>query len=111
MRKTFLFLVGVFLLISQLASCSSNQPNSDHETISDGVAKEKQILSEDDAEVLVYNELTDEEQERFTVDYMKEEGTTYLIRIHEAVNGEIKVRAYYTVDFQTEKVEMIKSIE
>ncbi|MDQ0483893.1 hypothetical protein [Guptibacillus hwajinpoensis] len=98
-------------MISQLASCSSNQPNNDHVTISDQRAKEKQILSEDDAEVLVYNELTEEEQERYTVDYMKEEGTAYLIRIYEAVNGEIKVRAYYTVDFQTEKVEKIKSIE
>lgn len=60
---------------------------------------------------MVYNELTEEKKERYTVDYMKEDGTTYLIRIYEAVNGEIKVRAYYTVDFQTEKVEMIKSIQ
>ncbi|WP_169525206.1 hypothetical protein [Pseudalkalibacillus hwajinpoensis] len=57
---------------------------------------------------MVYNELSTEEKERYTVDYLKEEGTKYIIRTYEAVNGEIKVQDYYTVDFKTKEVVMVK---
>ena len=77
-------------MLSQLASCSSNQANNDLKTISDGVAKEKQILSEDDAEVLVYNELTEEEKERYTVDYMKEEEQHTSFEFMKLMMGKLK---------------------
>ena len=74
----------------------------------DEMAAERDVLSRDDAEVLVYNELSEEDKKRYTVDFYKESGTTYYIRIYEEDQGDMDVKARYTVDIHTKEVKRIE---
>ncbi|MFJ6411265.1 hypothetical protein ACIQLG_00540 [Terribacillus saccharophilus] len=101
------------LLAGSLFGCSndelSNKENTGSDvTLSDKIAEEKGVLSKDDAEVLVYNQLSSKEKKKLTIDYMKEEGTKYFLRVYENVDGTIKVKKEYTVDFNTEEVKQIQ---
>ena len=96
-----------------LLACSNGSTTNNGEiesgyTLDDRIAEEKNILSKDDAEVLVYNQLNDEEKKKLTIDYYKKEGTKYFIRVYETVNGNEKVIKKYTVDFNTEEVQQIQ---
>ena len=100
-------------MTTNLFACSNASSNNNGEiesdnTLSDQIAEEKNILSRDDAEVLVYNQLNDEEKKKLTIDYYKEEGTKYFIRVYETVNGNENVIKKYTVDFNTEEVQQMK---
>ena len=77
-------------------------------TFDDKFAEEKGILSKDDAEVFVYHELSNEEKQKYTVDFVKQEGTKYFIRVYETINGEIKVKKKFTVDYNTEEIQQIQ---
>jgi hypothetical protein len=76
--------------------------------VSDKIAEEQGILSKDDAEVLIYHELSDENKQTYTVDFVKEEGTKYYIKVYETVNGQIEVKKKYTVDLHTEEIEQVQ---
>jgi hypothetical protein len=91
--------IGPLILTFLITGCSD----------SDGTRSDNagDILSRDDAEVLVYNELSEEDKQIYTIDFYKEEGTKYYIRLYEEVNGEINVREKYTVDFHTEELKRI----
>ncbi|WRP06331.1 hypothetical protein U9J35_21165 [Rossellomorea aquimaris] len=99
MKKFIGLLILIFLITGCLTGCSD----------SDGTPSDEagDILSRDDAEVLVYNELSEEDKQTYTIDFYKEEGTKYYIRVYEEVNGEINVRENYTVDFHTEEIKRI----
>ncbi|PAV29145.1 hypothetical protein CIL05_12140 [Virgibacillus profundi] len=109
MLRNLSFFIGTGLLvISCLIGCSNEPEKTESDvTFSDKNAEEKGVLSKDDAEVLVYNELSAEEKQNLTIDFIKEEGTKYFIRVYETVNGEMKVKKKYTVDFYTEEIKLI----
>lgn len=100
------------MLAFSLIACSNESLNKDEidsdDTLSDKIAEEKGILSPDDAEVLVYNQLSDDEQQRYKIDYLKKEGTRYFIRVYEKTNGQIKVKKKYAVDFNTEEIQQLQ---
>ncbi|TLS36163.1 hypothetical protein [Pseudalkalibacillus caeni] len=113
MKRCFTVLLVIVILTTSLISCSNE--SFDHkgktgsgDTLSDQIAEEKGILSKDDAEALVYNQLNDEEKQNCTIDFYKEEGTKYFIRVYETVNGNEKVKKKYTVDFHTEEIQQIQ---
>lgn len=87
-----------------LAAC--NAPSS--VTKSDKNAEELGILSEDDAEAIVYEQLTDEEKQTLTVDYLRTEDPLYVIRTYEVVDGEIVEKDVFTVNYHSEEVKKQK---
>lgn len=93
-------LIILSLAFITLAAC--NSPSS--MTKSDKIAEELGILSEDDAEELVYNQLTHEEKQKLTVDYLRTEDTLYVIRTYKVVDGEIVEKDLFTVDYHSEEV-------
>ncbi|WP_371018986.1 hypothetical protein [Pseudalkalibacillus sp. JSM 102089] len=97
--KKYILLITVLVFVI-LPGCSG-------ETKSDLEASEKGILSKDDAEVLIYDTLSKDEKEKYTVDYVKEEGTNYYIRVYEGTEGDIKVKAKYKVDYKTKEIKKI----
>ncbi|PLT27593.1 hypothetical protein [Peribacillus deserti] len=115
MQINLSFFIGAWLLVFSIIGCSNatlenKEKTGSDVTLDDKIAEEKGILSKDDAdaEVLVYNELSAEEKQSLTIDFFKEEGTKYFIRVYEPVNGEVKVKKKYTVDFNTEEIQLIK---
>ncbi|MCM3667888.1 hypothetical protein M3181_02590 [Mesobacillus maritimus] len=113
--KKNLSLIGAIFLIIILVSCGNQTSVTEEDveigseaTVEDKYAEEKGILSKDDAEFLVYNELNDDEKQKYTVDFVKEEGTKYFIRVYETVNGEIKVKKKFTVDYHTKEIRQTK---
>ena len=115
LKKKFIFLIGAIFLVTILVSCANKTSVTDEEveigskaTVDDKYAGEKGILSKDDAEVFVYNELIDEEKQKYTVDFVKQEGTKYFIRVYETIDGEIKVKKKFTVDYNTEEIQQIQ---
>jgi hypothetical protein len=100
-------------MMSSIFGCSTDAASNKEEsgsgyTLSDKNAEANGILSQDDAEVLIYNQLHSEEKEHLHIDYLKEDGTKYVIRVYEDIDGTEKVKKIYTVDFRTEEVEQIK---
>lgn len=117
MKKVLLVFCGTVGVTASLIGCSGDSLVNDvtpatetnsAETLSDQVAEEKGVLSEDDAEVLIYEQLSDEEKQTVTVDFTGTEGTKYLIRTIEKVDGLSGTREEYTVDFNTGEVKQLK---
>lgn len=97
-------LLIAFVLVSLFfVGCSDSSPTED-----DAAASLKGILSKDDAEVLIYERLNENEREKYTIDYVKTDNSKYYIRTYEMVDGEIKEKHQFTVDINTEKVEEIE---
>jgi hypothetical protein len=101
LKKFYLFLLILSFSIITIA-CSGK-------TLSDIEEEKEGILSQDEAEVMIWDTLSKEEKEKYTVDYEKESGTKYYLRIYETVDGEIKVRARYTIDFNTKEIKKIST--
>ncbi|MFB1083082.1 hypothetical protein [Jeotgalibacillus sp. JSM ZJ347] len=111
MKRSFILILAIIMTTIILFGCNNSTSNGEidsDDTLSDQYAEEQNILSKDDAEALVYNQLNDEEKEKLTIDYYKEEGTKYFIRVYEEVNGSEKVIKEYTVDFNTEEVQEVQ---
>ncbi|ALC91675.1 hypothetical protein AM500_19215 [Bacillus sp. FJAT-18017] len=100
MKKFYLFLLILSFSIITIA-CSGK-------TQSDIEAEKEGILSRDEAEVMIWDTLSKEEKEKYTVDYEKESGTKYYLRIY-GVDGEIKVRSRYTIDFNTKEINKLST--
>jgi len=99
---SLLFLLIVAMVIS---GCSGKSSSGMGE--SEIQAEKKEILSKDEAEVLIWNTLSSEEKEKYTIDYEKELGKKYYIRVYEKIDGEIKVRGRFTVDYNTKEIKKI----
>lgn len=99
--KRYKRLIGYCLITGILYGCSGN-------TVDDERAAERGILSRDDAEVLVYHELSEEDKNKYTVDFYKEAGNTYYIQVYEEHQGDVDVKARYTVDAHTKEVKRIE---
>jgi hypothetical protein len=101
LKKNITFLLVASLLMSSLIGCSNF-------TVSEHSEEGKGLVSKDEAEVMVYNILTEEEKEQFIIDYYKEEKTKYYIQVYKQVNGEMKEKRVYTVDYHTKEIRLIK---
>ena len=102
MKRHFFYVTFILFTVLLLVSCSNdlNVPTGeDHTTEQEG------RLSRDDAEVLIYHQLTSEEQQIYTVDFVKEEQSFYYIRVYDSQQN---VKKTFTVNSLTEEVEQMK---
>ncbi|OZM58217.1 hypothetical protein CIB95_01190 [Lottiidibacillus patelloidae] len=74
----------------------------------DDTDNQQEKLSKDDAEVLIYQQLSSEEQNEYTIDFTEEKDNKYYIRVYKMVDGNIEVKSEYTVNYLTQEVEKIK---
>lgn len=103
--KNFVFgLINASSIAILLTGCSVD-PQA---TVDDQTAEENGILSQDDAEVLIYEQLSAGEKEKYTVDFQKTEGTLYYIRVYEMIHGKLETQQIFTVDFNSKKVNSIE---
>jgi len=103
--KKFYSLLFLLIVAVVISGCSGKLSSGIEE--SEIQAEKKGILSKDEAEVLIWNTLSSEEKKKYTIDYEKELGTKYYIRVYENINGEIKVRGRFTVDYNTKEIKKI----
>ncbi|WP_273832244.1 hypothetical protein [Guptibacillus sedimenti] len=98
MKRHFFPVIFILFTVLLLVSCSDdlNVP-----TVEDNTAEQEGRLSRDDAEVLIYHQLTSEEQQTYTVDYVKEAQSLYYIKVYDRQQKVIKT---FTVNSQTEEV-------
>ncbi len=111
MKRHFLLISIIAITAYGLVSCSSNQDLNQEAsdlTVEDNVSEQKSQLSRDDAEVLIYHLLTIEEQQKYTVDFVKEEQSLYYIRVYENDQGQIQVKRKYTVNSHTKEIKQIE---
>lgn len=110
MKKSLSFGIVIATLIVGSVGCAGNDSQKkvvSGETVSDEIAKKNGTLSKDDAEEMIFNKLSDEEKQKYTVDFIREEGTKYYIRVYDNNSGEIKVKKIYIIDFYTNEIEQI----
>ncbi|MCA0985684.1 hypothetical protein [Guptibacillus algicola] len=110
MKKSISFGVLLTTLMFGLVSCAGNNLEKkveSRETVSDEIAEKNGDLSKDDAEEMIFNKLTFEEKQKYTVDFIREEGTKYYIRVYDNSSGEIKVKKIYTIDYHTKEIKKI----
>ncbi len=89
-----------------LVSCSGNRQDqvASESTVEDKISEQEGRLSRDDAEVLIYDRLTSEQQRTYTVDFVKEEQSFYYIRVYD---GQQHVIKKFTVNSETEEVKQV----
>ncbi|WP_165997775.1 hypothetical protein [Bacillus sp. Cs-700] len=101
MYRHFFQITFLLFAVLGLVSCSAHL---DVLTVEDNMAETEGRLSRDDAEVLIYERLTSEEQRTYTVDFVKEEQSFYYIRVHDGQHHVIKK---FTVNSETEEVKQV----
>ena len=111
MKRSSSFGIVMATLLFGLVSCAGNVSEKKVEsgvTVSDEIAEKNGTLSKDNAEVMIFNKLSDEEKQKYTVDFIKEEGTKYYIRVYDHSSGKVKVKKIYSIDFHTKEIEQIE---
>ena len=102
MNRHFIQIILLLFAVLGLFSCSGVLGDI---TVEDNMAEQEGRLSRDDAEVLVYHQLTSEEQQTYTVDFVKEEQSLYYIRVYD---GQQNVKKEFTVNSLNKEVEELK---
>jgi hypothetical protein len=104
-RHFFLIILILFTMLG-LVSCSGDRLNQvgSESTVEDKIFEQEGRLSRDDAEVLIYERLTSEEQQTYTVDFVKEEQSLFYIRVYDVQQHVIK---RFTVNSETEEVKQV----
>ena len=106
MNRYFFLIILILFTVLGLVSCSGNRLNqvASKSTVEDKISEQEGRLSRDDAEVLLYERLTSEEQKTYTVDFVKEEQSFYYIRVYDSQQN---VKKKFTVNSQTEEVKQM----
>ncbi|MYL61803.1 hypothetical protein GLW07_00400 [Bacillus hwajinpoensis] len=106
MNRHFFLIILILFAVLGLVSCSSDRINQvvSKSTVEDKISEQEGRLSRDDAEVLIYEQLTSEEQKTYTVDFVKEEQSFYYIRVYD---GQQHVIKKFTVNSETEEVKQV----
>ncbi|MBN8193786.1 hypothetical protein JI667_16670 [Bacillus sp. NTK074B] len=76
MKRFNRVMIGYGLIVGSLSGCSGN-------TVDDEIAAKRDLLSKDDAETLVYHELSEADKKTCTVGFYKEAGNTYYTRVYD----------------------------
>jgi hypothetical protein len=63
-------------------------------------------VSEEEAKQIIYEKLTPEQQEEYTIDLSRGDGTKYLIKVYKIVDGEESILRIYKLDSTTKKFEL-----
>ena len=106
MKRRFFIIILILTTTLNLVSCSGDLDQvASESTVEDKISEQAGRLSRDDAEVLIYDRLTSEEQQTYTVDFVKEEQSFYYIRVYDSQQN---VKKKFTVNAQNEEIEQIE---